>query len=444
MLPLVPLLGNEKRLQGRSRGAIYLSRTGSIYLSGIAIAHSAWAKGLFSNLPEHELNTVTDDAGHFSLPTADGILEIVAAHESGFARMGQPFSNSPVMTLQPWGEIHGVLRIGRRLGANQTVKLEQNRGEGLFNDDQQFKAVTDDQGRFVITYARPGAQHLVRQISTGGPGSWVPGFAVPVDVKAGGITQVTMGGTGCEVIGKAAITDLPENFDWKDVHFSLNALPAAEASVDRSRWSFYPPDSATNGSFVFEDISPGTYELSARLVSGRQESHATSSRLVLLGRKTVTIPETESGGGGEPFDIGTLPLRSVQLPVESVASLTNSPFQIRLVVDADTEQVYLSRINVEKTVVLDREAIKSAKVIRDNDNEPEIELTFTDEARRRWAEFTRQNIGRRVAIIVFGKINCAPIIRSEIPGGKIWIVGKFNEQETKDLAARINDSIARP
>ena len=141
------------------------------------------------------------------------------------------------------------------------------------------------------------------------------------------------------------------------------------------------------------------------------------------------------------------------------AELTNSPvFEVRLVADApasDTAPMSLVRTSrngtswkelfiVEKLVALDQAAIKSANAVKDNQyDEFDVELTLTDKARKRWAAFTRKNIGKRVAIIVFGELDAVPVIKTEIPDGKVWMRGRPTEKETKDLAARIIQAVAK-
>ena len=61
--------------------------------------------------------------------------------------------------------------------------------------------------------------------------------------------------------------------------------------------------------------------------------------------------------------------------------------------------------------------------------------------KQRFAEVTRENIGRRLAIIVDGRICSAPVIQGEISGGKAQITGNFSEKEAKELAAKISFAI---
>ena len=54
----------------------------------------------------------------------------------------------------------------------------------------------------------------------------------------------------------------------------------------------------------------------------------------------------------------------------------------------------------------------------------------------------KENINKRLAIVLDGHLYSAPVIRSEISGGKAQITGSFTEEEANALAAKINDAIS--
>jgi preprotein translocase subunit SecD len=138
-------------------------------------------------------------------------------------------------------------------------------------------------------------------------------------------------------------------------------------------------------------------------------------------------------------------------------SSTSPAFQVRLVLDApsaDSEpmkQITISTdnivhtivLNVQKTVLLDQTALKSANAGKDGLGQPVIDIELTDAGATQFAEVTRQNIHKRLAIIINGKLYEAPVIQTEIPGGKIQISGRFNEKEAKDLAGKISDALGK-
>ncbi|MBI1841589.1 MAG: hypothetical protein HYR88_12150 [Verrucomicrobia bacterium] len=134
-------------------------------------------------------------------------------------------------------------------------------------------------------------------------------------------------------------------------------------------------------------------------------------------------------------------------------------FQIRLVLDtasADTEQLTLAhqnvpggkvvedRLNVQKTPLLDRSAVKTASVQKSRaSGAPEIQIVFTDRGAARFAEVTKQHVGKRLAIVIDGKVYSAPRVISEITGGRAVISGSFNEEGAAQLASRLTEGGAQ-
>jgi SecD/SecF fusion protein len=108
-------------------------------------------------------------------------------------------------------------------------------------------------------------------------------------------------------------------------------------------------------------------------------------------------------------------------------------------VSRETKEV----VNVQKTVLLDENGVKSAGVRTDAVGHPQIEITFSDAGRKRFAEITREKVGQRLAIIIDGRLYCAPIIRAEIPDGKAEISGSFSKEEANTLAAKIIEAIKK-
>jgi len=64
----------------------------------------------------------------------------------------------------------------------------------------------------------------------------------------------------------------------------------------------------------------------------------------------------------------------------------------------------------------------------------EVTLEFNSQGAKKFYEITKKNIGKRLAIVLDGKIKSMPVIREEIPGGKAQITGDFTYQEAEDLA----------
>ncbi len=84
----------------------------------------------------------------------------------------------------------------------------------------------------------------------------------------------------------------------------------------------------------------------------------------------------------------------------------------------------------------------SARPGHDELGQPAVDFTLTPEGKDRLAALTRENIGRRLVILVDGKAVWAPVIRDEISAGKGQISGRFTPQEVQDLAAEIMSASA--
>ena len=129
--------------------------------------------------------------------------------------------------------------------------------------------------------------------------------------------------------------------------------------------------------------------------------------------------------------------------------------EFRLVLDrasVETEDLQFYNDPIEATEVLhvlkrpavDQTAIRYASV-KNVKGAPDyyVEVVFTDRGRDRIAEVTKENIGKRLAIIVSGTVIMAPKIVAEISEGKVWIAGRFSEDDASDLAARINKGLKK-
>ena len=93
-------------------------------------------------------------------------------------------------------------------------------------------------------------------------------------------------------------------------------------------------------------------------------------------------------------------------------------------------------ILVNSKAELSGDAVKDARVdfSQQQFGMPYVGLTFTSVGGEKFAKLTRNNIGKRLAIILDGKIKSAPVIQEEIPSGNAQISGRFTQKEADDLA----------
>ena len=107
------------------------------------------------------------------------------------------------------------------------------------------------------------------------------------------------------------------------------------------------------------------------------------------------------------------------------------------------DEFYIERNNqpllVKKQVVLTGDRLTDAQPGFDNQTqEPAVHLTLDATGARIFKEYTRENVGKRMAILLIekgkGEVVTAPVIRSEIGGGRVQISGRMTTVEANDIA----------
>jgi preprotein translocase subunit SecD len=104
---------------------------------------------------------------------------------------------------------------------------------------------------------------------------------------------------------------------------------------------------------------------------------------------------------------------------------------------------YLERtgqaVVVKKQVILTGDNLTDAQPGFDNQTqEPVVNLSLDGKGARIFKDVTRENVGKRMAILLFekgkGEVVTAPVIRSEIGGGRVQISGRMTTSEANDTA----------
>lgn len=85
--------------------------------------------------------------------------------------------------------------------------------------------------------------------------------------------------------------------------------------------------------------------------------------------------------------------------------------------------------------------LQSASVSFQNQglSEPQVSLKFDAQGTALFADITKRDIGKRVAIYLDGQIISAPTVQSEITNGEAVITGNFTVDEAKNLVKRLNE-----
>ena len=93
---------------------------------------------------------------------------------------------------------------------------------------------------------------------------------------------------------------------------------------------------------------------------------------------------------------------------------------------------------VKKQVMLTGERITDAQPGFDNNNQPAVHISLDSNGSRIFKQLTRDNVGKRMAILLIEKnlkeVITAPVIQEEIPGGRVQITGSMTIEEARDVA----------
>ena len=93
---------------------------------------------------------------------------------------------------------------------------------------------------------------------------------------------------------------------------------------------------------------------------------------------------------------------------------------------------------IKKQVVLTGDRINDAQPGFDNNNQPAVHLNLDNSGARIFQQLTRDNVGKRMAILLIEKnqaeVITAPVIREEIGGGRVQISGSMTSEEARDVA----------
>jgi hypothetical protein len=286
------------------------------------------------------LTTKSDDAGAFHLPPQAGKFTLLVVHPEGFAELTpEQLAKPAAFTVQPWGRVEGVVRVGSKPGKGQVVTA--SRPDQLRSIECTMKA--DDEGRFVLAFVPPGKTTVAIQVKLGEtPTSAGYGFTKhqSIDVEAGRATRVTLGGTGRPVSGRlVAPAGLPAKVEWYYAHASITTkvdvpkrtLPADWEKMDdtaRRQWNeawrarpevqaydkamrnrqYFPVRVEADGSFRVEDVTAGTYRLQVSLQEPPSTHPIGPGPTMATATREFTIEEMPNGRSDDALELGAITL----------------------------------------------------------------------------------------------------------------------------------------
>ncbi len=102
---------------------------------------------------------------------------------------------------------------------------------------------------------------------------------------------------------------------------------------------------------------------------------------------------------------------------------------------ADYYYLYAIRVTErDGRAPLEGDVITDASDAFDQHGRPCVNMKMNIDGARRWAQLTKLNVKRSIAIVLDDNVYSAPTVQNEITGGSSEITGSFTTEETKDLA----------
>ena len=93
---------------------------------------------------------------------------------------------------------------------------------------------------------------------------------------------------------------------------------------------------------------------------------------------------------------------------------------------------------VEKRPQMTGNAVDRAQAVQTQYGSIAISLKFNTQGAAQFAQVTEKNVKRQLAIVLDGKLYCAPVIQGRIAGGQAEITGRFSMEEANNIADALN------
>ena len=130
--------------------------------------------------------------------------------------------------------------------------------------------------------------------------------------------------------------------------------------------------------------------------------------------------------------------KTAQLQFFLLANDPSAPGMLHLTgseIDPVTRRPNETPYTLEPTVLMTGEVITDARHRPGQVGEsPYVAVTLTSAGATLFERLTGDNVGRRMAIVLDGKVQSAPVIQDRIGGGRAVITGNFTLDEARDLA----------
>jgi preprotein translocase subunit SecD len=191
------------------------------------------------------------------------------------------------------------------------------------------------------------------------------------------------------------------------------------------------------------DLQGGTHlVLKADMVGieGQDRDRALESTKSIIGRRVdlygVAEPVIQTSKVGDDFRI------IVELPgieeINQAIDLIGKTAQLDFREEKEGSPSGNLFEDFKKTDLTGRELSRSEVVFDPNTGNPQVSLEFNEEGKNKFAEITKNNVGRSVAIFLDELPITIPTVNEPISDGRAVISGDFTVDQAKNLAIQLN------
>ena len=185
-----------------------------------------------------------------------------------------------------------------------------------------------------------------------------------------------------------------------------------------------------------EDLKKKLVEQSIEIIRRRVDENGTKEPIIQRqgeDKILLQVPGLEDPEHLKKL-IGQTAKMTFHLINENISPTDHIPFDTMLVVEESEQSNHSRKVAVYKKVILNGDLLSNAMVSFDQYSKPVVGFEFNTLGAKQFADITKKNIGKRLAIILDGKLICAPAIHTPILGGSGHITGRYTAESANDLA----------
>ncbi|MDR2902096.1 MAG: protein translocase subunit SecD [Lactobacillales bacterium] len=251
------------------------------------------------------------------------------------------------------------------------------------------------------------------------------------DVSRSALRESKIRFTGLAVnenVMQVKILDAAQINDAKDLLRKQDNAPLNIETQDGFLKISYTPD-------AIENMKAKAVEQSLEIVRRRIDDLGTKEPIIQqqgIDRIVIQLP-----GVQDPSEIKALLGKTAKMSFHLVDEETSPQMAQMGKISSDSMLMTgdeTGYIVLKRAVIVGGDQLDSAKGTYDDKGAPAVSFGFKSLGAKKFGNATKENVGRRLAIVLDGKVISAPKINQPITGGSGIITGNFTVQSANDLA----------